>query len=141
MVATINKIFFSNRVLFVSNLQFNGMIFSVSKEKSQRFLDFGQDSVILTVNDLVREMTMRSHEIPLPAWNLLLSQRQKFLNNLLAQIPILPKQQGTHEMKEEVLSIAESQYMDTSDYEVSDLNDIEFFSRISQLALDVFFRP
>ena len=60
------------------------MIFSVSNGGIGWSLDFRPDSVSLTVEDLVQEMTISSQEIPLAAWSLLLSQRQQLLNNHLA---------------------------------------------------------
>ena len=92
------------------------MIFAVSNEGIQWCLDYGPDSVILTVKDLVQEMTTSSQEIPLPAWNLL-SQRQEFLDNPFAQVLITPNQQGTFEMREEIHAIAGAQDMDASGYE------------------------
>ena len=80
------------------------MIFSVSNDSIERSLDFGPDSVTLTVTDLVQEMTISSQEIPLAAWSLLWSQRQDFLNNHLARVLVTLNQQGTHEMRDEVLS-------------------------------------
>ena len=75
----------------------------------------------LTVKDLVPEATMGSQGIPLAAWNLLLSQRQEFSNNHLARVPVTPNEQGTHEMRDEVLSSVGAQDMDTIGYQVSDL--------------------
>ena len=74
------------------------------------------------------EMTISSQENPLAAWSLLLSQTQQFLNNHLARVPVTPNQQGTHEMRDEVLSSVGVQDMDTSGYQVSaaDLDDVEF---------------
>ena len=63
----------------------------------------------LTVKDLVQEMTISSQEIPLAAWSLLLSQREKFLNNHLARVPVTLNQQGTHEMRNEKLSSVDAQ--------------------------------
>ena len=80
------------------------MIFSVSNGGIDWSLDFGPDSVTLTEKDLVQEETKSSPEIPLAAWSLLLSQRQQFLNNPLARVPVTPNQQGSHEMRDEVLS-------------------------------------
>ena len=68
------------------------MILSVSNDGIEWSLDFGPDSVTLTVKDLVQEMTISSQEIPLAAWSLLLSQSQQFLNNHLAQVPVTPNQ-------------------------------------------------
>ena len=117
------------------------MIFSVSNDGIQWTLDFGPDSVTIAVNDLVQNITVSSQEIPLAAWQLLLSQRQDFLNNHLARVPITPNQQGTMEMKDEVLSSVGAQGLVTSDYQVSDLEDIEFNCGNSQLDMDSVFRP
>ena len=80
------------------------MVFSVSNDSIDWSLDFGPGSVTLTVKYLVDEMTMSSLEIPVPAWSLLLSQRQKFLNNHQARVTFTPNQQGTNEMRDEALS-------------------------------------
>ena len=45
------------------------------------------------------------------------------------------------EMRDEVLSIVGAQDMDTSSYQVSDLEDIEFNWENSQLEMDAVFRP
>ena len=83
-----------------------------------------------------------SQEIPLPAWNLLLSQRQEFLDNHFAQVLITPNQQGTFEMREDSLAIAGAQDMDASGYELSDLEHIEFFwEKNPQVELDGVCRP
>ena len=102
------------------------MIFSVSNDGIQWTLDFGTDSVTVAVNDLDQNIAISSQEIPIGAWQLLLSQRQDFLNNHLARLPITPNQEGTIEMREEVLSSVGAQGLDTSSYKVSDLEDIEF---------------
>ena len=102
------------------------MTFSVSNDGIQWTLDFGPDSVTISVNDLDQNVTISSQEIPLAAWQLLLSQRQDFLNNHLAQVPFTPNQQGTFEIREEILSSVGAQDLDTSSYQVSDLEDIEF---------------
>ena len=115
------------------------MIFSVSNEGIQWTLDFGPDSVTIAINDLVQNITISSKEIPLAAWQLLLSQRQDFLNNHLSRVPITPNQQGTFEMREEVLSSVGAQDLDTSSYQVSDLEDIEFNWENSEM--DAVFRP
>ena len=79
----------------------------------------------LTVKDLVHDMTIGSHEHPLAAWSLLLFQRQQFFNNHLARVPVTSYQQGTHEMRDEVLSSVGAKYMDTNGYQVSaDLDEI-----------------
>ena len=117
------------------------MIFTVSKEGIQRSHDFGPDSVMMTVRDLVQKMTKGFPEIPPPASNLLLSQIQEFLDNLLSQLPITPNQQRTFELREEVLGSAGAQDMDTNGYELSGLEDMEFLWENPQVGLDAVFRP
>ena len=118
------------------------MIFSVPSDGTERFLDFGPDSVTLTVEDLVQEMTIGSQGTPLTAWSLLLSQREHFLNNHLARVPVTPNQQGTHEMKDEVFSSVGAQDIDTSVYQVSaDLDDVELYWENDHLDVDAVFRP
>ena len=56
-------------------------------------------------------------------------------------MPITPKQEGTMEMRDELFSSVEAQDLDTSSYQVSDLEDIEFNWEISQLDMDARFRP
>ena len=97
------------------------MIFSVSSERIQWTLDFGPDSVTIAVFDLDQNITISSQEIPLAAWQLLLSQRQDFLNNHLSRFPITENQEGTMDMRDEVLSSVGAQDLDTSSYQVSDL--------------------
>ena len=117
------------------------MIFSVSNDKIQWTFDSGPDSVAIAVNELDQKMTNSSQEIPLAAWQLLLSQRQDFLNNHLAGVPITPNQEGTMEMRDEVLSSVGAQDRDTSSYQVSDLEDIELKWEGSKLDMDAVFRP
>ena len=117
------------------------MIFSVSNGGIQGTLDFGPDSVTIAVNDLDQIITISSQEITLAVWQLLLSQRQDFLNNHLARVPNTPNQKGTMEMREEVLSNVRAQDLDTSSYQVSDLEDIDFAWEDSQLDTDAVLRP
>ena len=114
------------------------MIFSVSNDGIQWILDFGRDFGTIAVNDLDQKLTISSHEIPLAAWQLLLSQRQDFLNNHLPRVPITENQEG---MRNGVLSSVGAQDLDTSSYQVSDLEDIEFNWENSQLDMDAVFRP
>ena len=102
------------------------MIFSVSNDGIQWTLDFGPDSVTNSVNELDQNVTISSQDIPLAAWQLLLSQSQDFLNKYLAQVSITPNQQETFEMTKEALSSVGCQDVDTSSYQVSELEDIEF---------------
>ena len=57
------------------------------------------------------------------------------------QVPITPNEQGTFEMREKVLSSVGARDLDTSSYQVSDLEDIEFNWENSQLDIDAVFRP
>ena len=102
------------------------MIFSVFNDGIQWTLDFGLDSVTPTVKDLDQNITISSQEIPLAAWQLLLFQRQAFLDYHLLRMPIAQNQEGTMEMRDEVLSSVGAQDLDTNSYQVSDLEDIEF---------------
>ena len=64
------------------------------------------------------------------------------LEQSLARVPVTPNQQGTQELRDEVLSSVGSQEMDTIGYEVSaDLDDVEFYWEIDQPAVDAVFRP
>ena len=119
----------------------NTMQFTVSNNGTQWILDFTPDSVVLSVKDLDENLTISSLEIPLAAWSLLLSQRQEFLSNHLPRVPITPNQQGTFEMREEVLSIVGAQDTDTSGYELSDLEDIEFSWEDPAVDMDSVYRP
>ena len=65
------------------------LIFTVFNKKIQWFLDFGPDSLILTVKGLLPEMTKSSRGFLLSAWNFL-SQGQNFLDPHLARIQSLP---------------------------------------------------
>jgi len=56
-------------------------------------------------------------------------------------VPITPNAEGTIEMRDEVLSSMGAQDLDTSRYQVSDLDDIEFNWEDSQLDMDAVFRP
>ena len=114
------------------------MIFSVSNKEIQWILDFGTDSVTIVVNDLDQNTTISSQEISPAAWQLLLSQRQGFLDNHLPRVPITSRQQGTFEMRE-VLSSMGSQDLDTSSFQLTDHEDIDFNWENSQLVS--VFRP
>ena len=56
-------------------------------------------------------------------------------------MPIPPNQEGTMEVRDEVLSSVGAEDLDTSSYQVSDLEDIEFNWENSQLDMDEVFRP
>ena len=88
--------------------------------------DLGPDSVTLTVKNLVQELTKSSQEVPLATRRLLLSQGQELLSHHLAGVAFTPYQQGGHEMRHEVLSSVGAQDTDTSRYQASDLEVVEF---------------
>ena len=104
----------------------NTMQLTVSNNGTQWILDFGPDSVVLSVKDLDENHTISSLEVPLAAWTLLLSQGQDFLDNHLPRFPVNPNQQGTFEMREKVFSSVRAQDTDTKGNELSDLEDLEF---------------
>ena len=72
---------------------------------------------------------------------MLLSQRQDFLNNHLARVPVTPNREGTNEMREEKLSSVGAQDLDTSSCQVSGLEDIEFNWENLQFNMDGVLRP
>ena len=118
------------------------MIFAVSNDGIQWTLDFGPDSDTIAVNDLDQNITISSQEIRLAAWQMLLSQRQNFLDNHLARVPkSTQNQEGIMEMRDEVLSSVGAQDLNTSSYQVSDLEDIEFNWENPQLNKEALFRP
>ena len=118
------------------------MISLVSNDGIQWTRNFGPDFVTITVNDFVQTITISSQEIPLAAWQLQLAQRQNFLDNHLPRVPTSTQnQEGTMEMRDEVLSSVGAQDLDTSSYLVSDLEDIELNWENSQLETDAVFRP
>ena len=66
------------------------MQFTVSNNQTKWILDFGPDSVDLSVKDLDENLTISSLEILLAAWSLLLSKREDFLDNHLPRVLITP---------------------------------------------------
>ena len=90
------------------------VIFSVSNNETQWILDFGSDSVVLSVKDLIEILQINSLENPMAAWSFFLSQTKEFLDNHLPRVPKTPNQQGSFEMREKVLSSVGAQNTDTS---------------------------
>ena len=72
---------------------------------------------------------------------MLLCQRQDLLSNHLRRVKVTPNRQGTHEMRDEVLSSVGAQDMDSSGYQEFNLDDVEFHWENDQLDVDVVFRP
>ena len=104
-------------------------------------MDFGPDSVVLSVKDLDENLTISSLESALVAWSLLLSHRQKLLDNHLLRVSIIPNQQRTFEKREEVFSSVGTQDTDNRGYELSDLQDIEFSWEGPAVDMDSVCRP
>ena len=127
--------------LTTRSLTINAMQFTVPNNGTQCILDFGPDSVVLSVKDLDENLTISSLEIPLAAWPLLLSQRQEFMDNHLPRVTITPNQQGTFERREEVLSSIGAQKTDTRGYELSNLEDIKISWDDPAVDLDSVFQP
>ena len=86
-------------------------------------------------------MTISYRENPLAASSLSLSPKQEFINTHLAQIPLTPNQQGIHGTRDEVLSSVGAQDIDTSWYQVSNLDDVEIIRENSQVDINAVFRP
>ena len=76
----------------------------ISNDGIQWTLKFGPDSVTIAVIDLVQKIKISPQETPQAARQLLLSQRQDFLDNHLPRDPIAQNEEGTKEMRHEVLS-------------------------------------
>ena len=117
------------------------MIFSVFNDGIQWTLEFSPDSVTIAVIVLVQNITISSQEIPLAAWQLLLSQRQDVLDSHLKRVPVTPNQHGTYEIRDEVVSSVGAQVMDTSSYQLTDFEDIQFNCENSHLDMHSVFRP
>lgn len=64
------------------------MIFSISNGQRNWSLEFGPDSVLLEVRSVPNESVENSIEIPLSVWNLLESQRLRFMEEALTGGPL-----------------------------------------------------
>ena len=83
-------------------------------------------------------MTTVSQEVLVAAW-ICCCLKEDFLNINLARVPITPKRDGTIDMRDEVLSSVGAYDMDTIGYQVSDLDDVEFYCENDQFVS--VFRP
>ena len=92
------------------------------------------------MKDLDQNITISSQEKPLAAWELLLSQKKDLFDSHLSRVPITQNQEGTMKMRDELVSSVGVQDLDTSSYQVSDLEDIEFNWENPQLVMDAVFR-
>ena len=95
----------------------------------------------MIVKDIVQELTKNSQEILLAGWSLLLSHRQNFLTNHLARVPITSNQERNMEMRDEALSSVGAQDLYTSESQVSDVDDAEFYWENDQQDVHSHFRP
>ena len=116
------------------------MIFSVANNGIRLTLDFGPDSLTIAENDLYQKITISSEEIPLAAWQLLLSEKQDFLDNNVTPVPVTANQQGTQEMRDEVFSSMGAQDLHTSSYQLTGLEERESNWEIAQLDMEAVFR-
>ena len=116
---------------------------SLSLQRRYRVvLRLGADSITPTVKSLVQEKRISSpRRSPLPVSNLLMSHREDFLKEHLARVPVTPNQQGTMGMRDEAFSRIGAQDMDTSGYQVSDLEDNKFHWEDPGFNMDTKFRP
>ena len=109
------------------------MIFSVSNNEIQWTLDIGPDSVTIAVNDLAQNINNQLARNGLGCLAIAVVSKATILDNHLRRFHINPNQQGTFEMREEVPSTVGAQDLDTSSYQLTDLEDIEFNWENSQL--------
>ena len=70
-----------------------------------------------------------------------MSQRQDFLNEHPARVPITPNKDGAKELREEELSSVGAPDMDNIRYQVSVLDDFDIYWENSKLDLNTVFRP
>ena len=118
LVDTVNQKLIS--IFFSYTLSLSIIFSSVANDGIECSLYFGPGSVTLTVMDLIPEITIISREIPLAAWNLVLSQMKDFLIYHLALVPIIPNQEVNMEMRDEMVSSVGAEDVDTSGYQVFD---------------------
>ena len=69
------------------------MIFSVSNNNMNWSLEFGPDTVSLEVQNFADEAVLDSIELPLAVWNLLESQRLRFLEDTISGAPVTEDEQ------------------------------------------------
>ena len=70
------------------------MIFSVSNNNMNWSLEFGPDTVSLEVQNFADQAVLNSIEIPLAVWNLLESQRLRFLEDAISGAPLTEDEQA-----------------------------------------------
>ena len=103
LVDTVNEKFTALFNLNTSRLQWSNNIFSVSNNSIEWSLDLGPESFTLTVKELVQKTTKIIKEFHLAACSIMVSYRHDILCNLIARLPIIPHQEGTRELRDEML--------------------------------------
>ena len=68
------------------------MIFRISKDKNELNLGFAPESVTRNLKNFAKKVTISSQEFPLPAWQLVLFQKQEFLSDRPLRVPIIRNQ-------------------------------------------------
>jgi len=64
------------------------MIFSASSAELNWSLEFGPESVLLELRNISTETVVKFIELPLSVWNLLESQRLRFMEEALTGAPL-----------------------------------------------------
>ena len=116
-------------------------MFSVSNDDNKWSFDFGGDSVILVLEDLVHGLAIRFQKKSLPAWSLLLSEIRDFLNIQVARFLYTTDQQRILQIWDEVISSVGAHDMDTFGHQVFDLEDIEILWKDLDLIKDAVVQP
>ena len=117
------------------------MIFSVSIDGIQWTLDFAPDSVTIAVIDLVQNITISSQEVPLAAWQLLLSQKARLPGESSTTSFNRSEPRGNNGDERRSTLQCGAQNLETSSYKVSDLEDIDLNRENSLLGMDAVLRP
>ena len=118
------------------------MIFSVSSDGIEWSLDFGPDSVTLTEKDFVQGMTTCSQEVHLAALSLLMSQRLHFRTTIWREFRLPPTKKGLWKLGAKYFRVSVgAQDKDTSGYQMSALDDVEFYFENDRQDIDAAFTP
>ena len=113
------------------------MTFAVSSKRNQWSFDLGPDSVVLIVSDLVQKMTISSRKFLCLLEICFFPRARLFWQSSSPN----PNQQLKFDLREEVLTSARAQDMDTTGNELSNKEDIEVIQEYPQVELDAVFRP
>ena len=112
------------------------------KDQKPTILFFGKDGTNYFVKKTIRHY---KKEQPSGFLKKFLRQSQSATPERVTKeaknLPITPNRQGTVEMRDEVLSSVDAQNMDTSGFQVSGLEDIEFDWEQPDLIIHTIFQP